>query len=209
HAAAPVAHNMPRITGHVQSAILEPDVKGYVFQGMTYGRKKMLNVSAGFDVQKGDDIGMTSTNAYWAISAAVSGNWPISGESSPKGGDEIAYLAEFFHYDGGVPDTGGSGAPTFAIPPQNDFDIEASYYNKELKLGVFGKVELRKVSDGQSAATKAAQNNLWIAGGLKYYVRESFCNFTLFYQRTKFNDAAAGAPDGTNQFVLQLQVYVF
>lgn len=207
----PVAHNAPRITGHVQYAILEPDVKGYVFQGMTYGRKKMLNLSAGFDVQKGDDVGTTTTNAYWAVSAAVSGNWPLSGESSPKGGDEIAYLAEFYHYDGGVPDATppGTGAPTFAIPPQNDFDVEASYYNKELKLGVFGKFEMRKVSDGQSAAVKAAQNNLWIAGGIKYYLRESFCNFTLFYQRTQFSDAAAGAPDGTNQFVLQLQVYVF
>jgi len=211
----PVAHNAPRVTGHVQYAILEPDVKGYVFQGMTYGRKKMLNLSAGFDVQKGDDIttmtGTTSTNAYWAISAAVSGNWPIDGESSPKGGDEIAYLAEYYHYDGGVPDAmpPGTGAATFAnIPPQNDFDIEASYYNKEYKLGVFGKVELRKVSDSMSAATKAANNNLWIAGGIKYYMRESFCNFTLYYQRTKFNDVTTGA-DSTNQFVLQLQVYVF
>ena len=209
HDDVPVSHNMPRITGHIQYAILEPDVKGYVFQGMTYGRKKMLNVSAGFDVQKGDDVGTTKTNAYWAVSASVNGSWPLSGESSPKGGDEISYLAEFYHYDGGVPDAGGSGAPTFAIPPQNDFDIEASYFNKELKLGVFGRVEMRKVSDGQSAAVKAANNNFWIAGGLKYYVRESFCNFTLMYQRTQFSDAAAGAPDGTNQFVLQLQVYVF
>src|SRR5262249_11701476 len=104
----PVAHNAPRVTGHVQYAILEPDVKGYVFQGMTYGRKKMVNVSAGFDWQKGDNIAstMTHTNAYWAVSAAVSGNWPIAGESSPKGGDEIAYLAEYYHYAGGVPAAG-------------------------------------------------------------------------------------------------------
>ncbi len=208
HDTVPLAHNAPRVTGHVQYQILDLDAKGYVYSGMTYGKRKLLGVSAGFDWQKGDDIGTGTTNSYYGISAGVFGAYPLAGDPSPKGGDEIAYEAEFYRYDGGVPSPGGTGSATFAIPKQNDFNVEVAYYNKDASLGVFGKFELAKYDD-DSKALGAAGSKMWIGGGVKYFVQESLCNFTLFYQRTQFPDADDTKVNGVNQFTLQLQAFYY
>src|SRR5262249_8249162 len=137
----PTAHNAPLISGKLQYQFFDPDAKGYVYSGMTYGKRKLLGVSAGFQFQKGDDLttalGTTTLNAYSAISAGILGAWPLAGEKDPKGGDEIAFAAEFYRYDGGVPTdpadtsrgtfltgvTCAAGTTCAAIPKQNDVNV--------------------------------------------------------------------------------------
>jgi hypothetical protein len=224
HDTAPIAHNAPRITAHVQYQFMDPDYKGYVYSGMTYGKKKLLGISAGFDFQKGDDIGSTTTNPYYAISAGVFGAWPLGGDANPKGGDELAFEAEYYRYDGGVPfPADATKLPTFlagltctaglscaAIPKQNDFNVELGYYNKDSSFGVFGKFEMAKLDEAdQSKALGVAGSKLWFGGGLKYFILENVCNFTLFYQRTQFPDADDTKINGINTFVFQTQLYYY
>ena len=159
-------------------------------------KKKLLGVSAGFDFQQNDG----GADPYLAFSAGVFGALPLAGEANPKGGDELAFLAEYYHYDGGT-------KPSVAnLVNQNDFLGEVAYYNKDLKLSVFGKFEMKKVADD----VNKAQNQMWFGGGLKYYVLPgNNCNFTLAYNRIQFPDAASGAPDGQNDVTLQLQVFYY
>ncbi len=188
--ANPLANNGPRIAAHLQVQLFDVD-KGYVNVGHTFGRKKRLGLCAGFDYQKGDDL-----DAYRAFSAGVFGDWPLSGEARPEGGDEILFVTEYYHYDG------GQTFPGVALASQNDLDAEVAYYNKGLRSSIFGKLELQKYSDDANQAA----NRRWLAGGIKYFVWESYCNLTLFYQRIDFPDADPGMVNGTNQFTLQLQV---
>jgi len=50
-----LGHNMPRITGHLQYDFMDAQ-KGYVYGGHFFGKQKHLGLSAGFDVEKNDDI---------------------------------------------------------------------------------------------------------------------------------------------------------
>jgi hypothetical protein len=195
----PVAHNFFRLTGYLQYDFLDPE-KGYVFAGHYYGKKKVLGVSAGVDFQKNDS---PLVDAYLAFSGAIFGNWPLSGEANKAGGDEIAFIGQFYHYDGG----GTTGAvPT--LLKQNDFLVEAAYYNKDLSLGIFGKFEMQKFTED---ADKAG-NTMWFGGGLRYYVSENVCHFTLAYNRVQFPDAPTsgmGAKNNTNEITLQTQFYYY
>jgi hypothetical protein len=193
----PVAHNGPRVAGHVQYQFLDPDNKGYFYSGMNFGRKKMLGASAGFDFQKADNVGGVSTDPYVAASFGLFGDFPLAGDASPQGGDEVAWLVEGYYYDGGQ---------TFpAIVKQMDLNTEVAYYNKALGFGAFGRFETRRVSDDANKAL----NTLQFGGGLRWFIRESFCHLTLAFNRDQRPDAAPGAPKGTNQFVLQVQTFYF
>lgn len=219
-----LGHNMPRITGHLQYDFLDVQ-KGYVYGGHFFGKQKHLGISAGFDVEKNDDIqamgATTSSGTYWALSAGVYGAYPLSGENNKKGGDEIAFLAEYYRFDNGqVQDAAGvvSTPGTGTTLPQNDVLVEAAYYNNDAALSVFGKFEMRQLSlDNATAGQKAANNQQWIGGGIKYYVvpGSNQMNFTLFYQRILFPDSlvamgtTAAAPSGANEFVLQAQLFYY
>jgi hypothetical protein len=191
----PVAHNTPRVAAHLQYQFLDSD-KGYFHSGMTFGHKKMFGASAGFDFQKADAVGGVSTDRYLAFSAGLFGALPLAGDASPQGGDELAWMAEGYYYDGGR---------TFpSIVKQIDLNAELAYYNK-VGFGVFGRFETKKVSDD----INKAQNTLQFGGGLKWFIQESSCNFTLAYNRDGRPDAAPGAPSGTNQLVLQFQTFYY
>lgn len=191
----PVAHNAPRVTGYLQYNLLDTE-KGYVYPGYNYGKKKILGIGAGFDFQKNDS---PQTDAYAAFSATVYGSYPLAGDANKDGGDEIAFEAMYQHYDGG----GATGAvPTLLA--QNDFNVDAQYYNKDLSLGVWGKFEIQKFADDPNTVG----DTTWVGGGLKYFVRETYCNFTLAYFRAIFPNKPATRND-TNELTLQMQVYLF
>src|SRR3981081_2965123 len=86
---------------------------------------------------------------------------------------------------------------------------EAAYYSKDLHLSFFGKFEMRKINSDYDATIKAANNVMWIAGGLKYYVAEQLMNFGLQYERIQFPDAPDGAQAGTNNVTFQMQVLLY
>lgn len=194
----PPAHNAPRVTGHLQYQFFDIE-KVYIYSGQTFGRKKFLGISAGFDFQQPDGVGGAAATAHKAVSAGVFGSWPLSGAASPTGGDELAFVAEYFRYDG------GTAFP--AIRKQNDALAEIAYYNKALKTSVFGKFELQKFASDTVGASGIAGNKRWFGGGFKYFVAENNLNFTLAYTRTQYPDADASAVNDTNQLTLQMQAY--
>src|SRR5216683_743499 len=173
------SNNPPRVIAMMAYNFWDTE-KGYVNGGHYYGTKKVLGIMGNFDYQTfrkvdppiGGVAGGVGKNPYFGGSAAVFINYPLSGRGDPKGGDEIVALAQFGYYDGGVdPTPGSTNQPTYpAILRQADFLYEAAYYNKDLKLSFFGKFELRKINAIYSTAVRAAGNQMWIAGGLKYYV---------------------------------------
>ncbi|MFL5440082.1 MAG: hypothetical protein ACJ79W_13060, partial [Myxococcales bacterium] len=96
------------------------------------------------------------------------------------------------------------------ILKQTNYLAEAAYYNHAGRFSVFGKYEMRKISDDFNAATKTANNLTWIAGGLKYYVAPSnFMNFGLQYERIINNDAPDNQQSGTNNVTFQMQVILY
>src|SRR5262249_20668992 len=155
-----------------------------------------------------------ASGTYLAFSGGIFGAYPLSGEASKTGGDEIAFLAEYYRFSNGVEqDSTGKAttAGTGGTLPQNDFLVEAAYYNNDARVSVFGKFEMRATSfDNETAAQKAQNNTQWIGGGLKYYVLPgNNMNFTLAYQRILFPDSVSGAPSGDNEFTLQAQFFVY
>ncbi len=183
--------NPPRFTAYLQYNFLDPE-QGYVFNGSYYGHKRVFGVAAGFDYQKLDGA---EVDAYWAGSASVFANIPLSGD--PKtGGDEISALVQFLHFDAGTtlqppPAPGG-------VADQNDIAAELGYYNWGLKTSVFGKVEMRMHSDEMFETS-----DLRIyGGGLKYFLAEAAANFTLAYTRLETPNAPEVALNPVNQVVL-------
>ena len=167
-----------------------------MFQGTYYGRKPIAGIASGFDFQKGTDA-----DPYWAASANIFAAIPLNG--NPKdGGDEIAGFAQYIHFDGNE---------TVAAAPlqaQNDFLVEAAYYNRETKLSVFGKFEGRFLA----AEENKVFNQLWFGGGMKYHLYDNGCNFTLRFERSTFPEAPSsgmGARNATNQITFAVQALYY
>ena len=182
--------NPPRFLGYLQYDFLDTET-GYVFNGMYFGRKRVLGVAGGFDYQKLDG---TDVDAYWAVSAAAFLNYPLGGPSK-EGGDEISALVQWLHFDPGTTVTSG-------LADQDDIAAELGYYNKGLKGSVFGKVEMRMHEDEMFEA-----GDLRIyGGGLKYYLAEAAANITLAYNRIETPNVPETALNPVNQVVMQLQL---
>jgi hypothetical protein len=188
--------NQFRFSGYAQYNFLDPEV-GYVFNGQYFGHKKVAGISAGFDYQKLDGADI---DAYLAFSASAFASIPLNGD--PKsGGDEIAGIVQFLHFDPG--DTLQPPPAPGGVAEQNDIGAELSYYNKAAKTSVFGKLELRMNSD---EAFEGADLQIF-GGGLKYFLAEAACNFTLAYNRIDTPNAQPEAAfNPANQVVLQVQV---
>jgi Phosphate-selective porin O and P len=185
--------NPPRFLGYLQYNFLDTET-GYVFNGMYFGKKRVLGVAGGFDYQRldGPDV-----EAYWAVSASAFLNYPLAG-ASKEGGDEISALVQWLHFDPGT---------TVAEPPagfadQDDIAGELGYYNKALKGSVFGKVELRM---HEEEMFEASDLRIY-GGGLKYFLAEAAANVTLAYNRIETPNAPEAALNPVNQLVMQLQL---
>jgi hypothetical protein len=218
------SHNAPRFVGSLMFNFWDPEV-GYVNGGHYYGTKKVLGVMANADYQilRKDAPGFpapgtaavppagTDKNPYYGVSGAVFINYPLSGTASRTGGDELAALLQFGYYDGGLTTTAAGVTTNPGTYPnvlkQTNYLAEAAYYNNAGKFSVFGKFEMRKISDDYIAALKAASNQTWIAGGLKYYLAPA--NLTLQYERIINNDAPGTQQGGTNNLTLAWQTILY
>ena len=61
-----------------------------------------------------------------------------------------------------------------------------------------------------STAVQGANNQIWVVGGLKYYVAPAnLFNFALQYERVQFPDAPATAQGGTNNLTFQMQTFLY
>ncbi len=222
-------HNGPRVVAMLSANLWDPET-AYVNGGHYYGTRKVLGVMGNFDYQALRKSGPATApfpatlgagadkNAYVSFSGAAFINYPLAGPN-PRGGDEIVGLLQFGYYDGGL--TGTLTAPTnFGTYPlilkQTNYLAEAGYYNHAGHFSVFGKYEMRKISEDYPLAFRQAlvapfsPSQTWIAGGLKYYVAPAnFLNFTLQYERVINNDAPGTEQGGTNNITFQMQTILY
>ncbi len=216
-------HNAPRFVASLQYEFWDPEV-GYVNGGHYYGTKKVLGLMANADYQvfRKDAPSLLAAapfvgqdkNAYYGFSGAAFINYPLSGQASKTGGDEIVGLLQFGYYDGGLTQS-ATGAVTNPgtypnILKENNYLAEAAYYNNAGHFSIFGKYEKRVVSGDYVQATKAAANQTWIAGGLKYYLAPANMMYlTLQYERAVWDDAASGVQNGTNTVTFAWQTILY
>lgn len=221
------SHNAPRFVSMLAYNFWDTET-GYVNGGHYYGLKKVFGLMANFDYQilRQDSPGFpapgsvtavpggTSKNPYFGISGAAFINYPLSGQGNARGGDEIVGLLQFGYYDGGFRQS-ATGVPTDPgsyplVLKQTNYLAEAAYYNHGSRFSVFGKFEKRKVSDDYVAALRAASNQSWYAGGVKYYVAPfNLMNFGLQYERIVNDDAPSGQQSGTNNVTFQMQTFLY
>ncbi len=224
------SHNGPRLIAMVSANLWDPET-GYVNGGHYYGTRKVVGLMANFDYQvlrtnapalapvagTGQAGVGSDKNAYYGISGAAFINYPLSGSANPRGGDEIVGLLQFGYYDGGL--RGTYGAPTnFGSYPltlkQTNYLAEAGYYNHGSRFSVFGKFEMRKISDDYDLAfrqTLPTPSQWWLAGGVKYYLAfpANFMNFALQYERVNNIDAPATEQRGTHNITFQMQTLLY
>ncbi|MFL5310085.1 MAG: hypothetical protein ACJ79H_06465 [Myxococcales bacterium] len=222
-------HNGPRVVAMVSANLWDPET-GYVNGGHYYGTRKVIGVMGNFDYQalrKSEPATVpfpatlgagADKNAYVGLSGAAFINYPLAGPN-PRGGDEIVGLLQFGYYDGGL--RGILTAPTNLgsyplILKQTNYLAEAGYYNHGGHFSVFGKFEMRKISEDYPLAFRQAlpaavsPTQTWLAAGVKYYVAPAnFLNFTLQYERVNNNDAPGGEQRGTNNITFQMQTILY
>jgi len=224
------SHNAPRFVGMLSYNLWDTET-GYVNGGHYFGARRVLGVMVNGDYQilrkagpglpaPGSAANQVAAigkdkNAYWGASGAIFLNYPINGPN-PKGGDEIVGLLQFGYYDGGfrqntISPFAITNAGTYPnVLQQNNYLAEAGYYNHGSHFSVFGKFEKRKISDDYIAALRAASNQTWIAGGVKYYVAPfNLMNFALQYERIINDDAPSGQQGGTNNLTFQMQTFLY
>jgi len=143
-----------RTAGFLQYNFFERDT-GYVLTGTSLGKKKMLNLFAGYDGQS--SYHAYNGNIFWTI--------PVNA------GDEFGGQVQWVHYDGS----------TFleTIPRQNDYLAELAYYLKPAKTQPFARWEKQDFSNQKEAAL----NQTRFGGGLNYYVAGQNLKFTGQYLR--------------------------
>ncbi len=180
------SRNSFRFTGYLQYNFLEKEgspnaaILGYVFNGTNLGTKKVFGISAGVDSQK----------QYSAYSAATFGTLPVGA------GDEVAFLGQWCHYDG------GTFVPT--LPQQNDYLAELGYYLKAAQIQPFVKYEAQRFSQTDRQGGDVDRYAL----GLNYSVAGQSLKFTAQYQRVE-PKTKTPTFQSTNQFYLQMQIFYF
>ncbi|MFN7986408.1 MAG: porin [Thermoanaerobaculia bacterium] len=146
------SQNSFRTAGYLQYNFFEKE-RGYVFAGTNLGKKKVLNLNGGFDVQKD----------YKAYSGDVFASIPVAK------GDEVGGQVQWIHYDGG----------TFlkTIPKQDDVLVEAAYYLSKAKVQPFLKYESQKFANDVDTAKDQDR----FGGGLNWYVSGQNFKITAQY----------------------------
>ena len=222
------SHNGPRFIAMLSANLWDTET-GYVNGGHYYGTRKVLGVMGNFDTQvfrtnapaTAPFAGATGVgadkNAYYGVSAAAFINYPLGGAPNPKGGDEIVGLVQYGYYDGGF--RGTYAAPinfgTYpAVLKQTNFLVEGGYYNHGLHFSIFGKYEVRKISEDFDLAFRqslGSPSQWWAAGGIKYYLAfpSNFMNFAIQYERVNNTDAPASEQRGTNNITFQMQTLLY
>jgi hypothetical protein len=171
-------HNSLRTTGYLQYDFFDRE-KGYLFSGTGLGKMKILAVDAGFDRQ----------GSYRGYSANIAAAIPV------RKGDEVAGQFQYVHYDGQAKFT--------AIPLQNDFLVEAGYYDHKVKIQPFVKYEAQAFT----AAANASKDINRFGLGANYYIHGQNLKWTCQYLRALPRNGSPLKP--TNEFTVQLQFMYF
>jgi hypothetical protein len=113
------SRNALRFAGRLQYAFLDPE-SGFFGTGTYLGKKKVLTLGAGYDVQ----------SDYKAFAADAYFDRPVGGAGA------VTIQGDYIHYDGGS---------TFALREQDDFLLEAGYLFTGPKLMPWVKVDAQRI----------------------------------------------------------------
>jgi hypothetical protein len=152
--------------------------RGYVYAGTNRGTKKVVAISSGYDGQKD----------YKSYTGSLFGTIPVNGK------DEVAFLVQGNHYDGGKFIT--------SLPHQSDYLGEFGYYLAPSKVQPFVKFEDQKFNPDSTPS----KNQKRYAGGLNYYVMGQNLKFTGQLTHVKPQN---GAIHSTNEYTVQMQVWYY
>lgn len=159
----PGSRNPFRSTGRVQYSFLDPETVSFFYPGTYFGKKKMLNVGAGWDFQKD----------YRAFAADLFVDLP-AGEGMSLSG-EIDWL----RYD---------GETTFAsIPKQDDLLVQAGLYFAGAKLFPYLRYERQRFDDRAKALN---DTDRWQVG-LGYFLKGHNANLKVGWGRVDPKTAGA------------------
>ncbi len=170
--------NSFRYSGRVQYDVFDTET-GYVYQGLNFGKKKILAFGVGSDNQEN----------YHAYAGDAFFDFPI------LKGDEIAGQVSWIHYDGQQRYT--------ALPRQNAYLGELGYYCSTLKLEPFIQYTSDRFSDPVNYVKSADR----FQGGLQYFVYGNNLKFSAAFTRIVPHHAS-GIPN-SNQFSVQVQAFYF
>jgi hypothetical protein len=171
-------HNSLRTTGYLQYDFFDRE-RGYLFSGTGLGKMKILAVDAGFDRQ----------GSYRGYSANIAAAIPI------RKGDEVAGQFQYIRYDGRDKFT--------SIPLQNDFLVEAGYYDHKVKIQPFVKYEAQAFAAAANACKDISRFGL----GANYYIHGQNLKWTGQYLRALPQNGSSLKP--ANEFTVQLQFMYF
>ena len=133
-----LSRNAFRSAGHVQYAFLDTE-SGFFTTGTYLGKKKVLTVGGGYDVQ----------SDYKAFSGDAFFDHPIGAAGA------VTLQADLIHFDGGR---------TFNLPRQNDLLVEGGYLFTKARVMPWAKLEAQRFG---SAVPGPDQNRF--QGGLSYF----------------------------------------
>jgi phosphate-selective porin O/P len=133
-----LSRNSFRSAGHLQYAFLDTE-SGFFTTGTYLGKKKVLTIGGGYDVQ----------SDYKAFSGDAFFDRPIGAAGA------VTLQADLIHFDGGR---------TFALPRQDDLLVEGGYLFTKARVMPWVKLETQRLS----AAGSAGDQNRY-QGGLSYF----------------------------------------
>jgi hypothetical protein len=148
-----LSRNSFRSSGHVQYAFFDTETS-YFTTGTYLGKKKVLTIGAGYDVQA--DYKAFAADAYFDRPLGSAGALTLQGD--------------LIHYDGGH---------TFAdLPKQNDYLLEGGYLFTKSKLMPWVKVEGQKFGSPNGGRSQDR-----FQGGLSYFHQGHNVNVKAGYGR--------------------------
>lgn len=175
-----VASNSLRAAGRVAIQLLDPEPKVYAYAGTYLGRKRVLSLGAGTDVQ--GDYRAYSADAFL---------------SHPVGDDGVTAAATFIRYNGGA---------FFPLPKQDTFEAEGAWHFTASKITPWVKVEARRIDESQKSGANQDETRLQVGG--TYYLTAHWLNFKAAYTRASLE--RLGTTSLTqNGLTFQLQAFFF
>ncbi len=198
------AKNAFRYTGRISYNVWDTEM-GYVYPGMYFGNKRVLQIGAALDHQ--ENYKGYSADAFLSLPmSGALGSHPSSGQVGPPGAtpvpaptpshDAINTELTLLSFDGGT--TFATG--TTAIPQQRDGSFLFGYYFAVPKVQPFVRYE----KQDYKASANNGKDNQRIQAGLTWYPAGH--NFNVKGALSRVNPRVGNA---TNEYTIQLQYFYY
>ena len=185
--------NPLRLTGRLSYNLWDTEV-GYVYPGMYFGNKRVLQIGGGLDHQQDYDALTADAFLSLPMGAAPAAPAAAPGAPPPPAPNRNALNAELtiLGFDGGT---------TFStLPEQKDITLQVGYYLAAPKVQPWIRFEKQ---DFEASSRKGANNNRQQIGFTWFPYGHNF-NTKFAYSHI---DPRTG--NGTNEFTIQMQFFYY